>query len=300
MDSYFALTTESLEMMWQNLNAIVPSIIALVVLLIIIFIVYKILSKTIYHGLRRTVRRKDEIKTVMAIWRYVFLFLTILVLILTFSGSLTAAGISIGLMSAALGWALQKPITGIAAWMMILIKRPFKVGDRVIVDNIKGDIVDITMFYIVLAEFGGTVGGEETSGRTIMIPTALIFDKPIINYTLGDAFILDEVGAEFTYETNLSKAEKIMLDSAKKFTKEVIEKTSKQPATRVFFNPSGMHVKVRYNVLARARQQVMSDITREVYSKVMKEKDTEFAYPHTEVVFGKKPLKMQGKKPQGP
>ncbi|MBN2067618.1 MAG: mechanosensitive ion channel family protein [Candidatus Diapherotrites archaeon] len=294
MDGYFSIAAESLEMMWQNLQAIVPSIIAIVVLLIIILVVYKIASKAIYHGLRRTVRRKDEIKTVMAIWRYIFLFIVALVLILTFSGSLTAAGISIGLLSAALGWALQKPITGIAAWMMILIKRPFKVGDRVIIDNIKGDISDITMFYIVLSEFGGTVGGEETSGRTILIPTALLFDKPITNYTLSDAYILDEVGAEFTYETNLGKAEKIMLDAAKKFTKDAIERKGKQPATRVFFNPSGMQVKVRYNVAARERQQVMSDITREVYEKVMKEKDLEFAYPHTELVWGRRPLRLQG------
>lgn len=296
MNAPLSVVTEILASLWQSLKDLVPLLAVALLVLALIFAIYKVLTKAIHHTLRRTVKRKEERKTIMAIWRYLFLFITILVLVFTFSGSLAATGISIGLMSAALGWALQKPITGIAAWIMILVKRPFKVGDRVIVDNIKGDITDITMFYIVLSEFGGTVGGEETSGRTILIPTSLLFDKPITNYTVGDSYILDEVGVDFTYETDLGKAEKIMLEAAKKFTKDYFEKTGLEPFTRIFFQSSGMHVKVRYKVLAAERQKVMSDITREIYSRVTKSRGTEFAYPHTEMVWGQKPLKM---KPMG-
>ncbi len=287
----FALVEESFNTLLTNFKSLLPNLITLAITVAIIAVIYYILTKTLRAAVIKTVKREQEREIVLKIWRYVFLFIALLVVILSFSGSLAAAGISIGLLSAALGWALQKPITGIAAWLMILVKRPFKVGDRVIVDNIKGDIKDITMFYIVLNEFGGTIGGEESSGRTILIPTSLFFEKPITNYTIGDAYILDEVGAEYTYQSNLPKVEKIMLQAAEKFAVDAIKAKGSLPFTRVFFNPNGMHVRARYYVLARDRQKVMTDITREIYSRVMQEKDTEFAYPHTEVVFTKKSAK---------
>ncbi len=296
VDGFFSLAGGTLEGMWQNLSGILPNLITIAIALVVLFVVYKILTMMIHHALVKTVRVKSEMKMVMGIWRYVFFFLAFIVLISTFSGDLATTGLSIGLLSAALGLALQRPITGVIAWMMILVKKPFKVGDRVIIDNIKGDITDITMFHIVLAEAGGTVGAEDTSGRTILIPTALLFEKPITNYTMSNAFILDEVASDFTYESSLQKAEKIVLDAAKKFTKESVEKTGKQPFTRISFAPSSVHVKVCYNVVATERPQAMTDITREIHNKVMQEKDVEFAYPHTKLVFGEKPLKMQGEK----
>ena len=285
----FSLIEESFNTLLVNLTeGLLPTLVFVAVVLLIIFVVYVVLTNLIKAALSKAVRKKDERSAILKFWRYGFLFIALLLIILSFSGDLAAAGISIGLLSAALGWALQKPITGIAAWIMLLVKKPFKVGDRVIVDNIKGDISDITMFYIVLKEFGGTVGGEETSGRTILLPTSLLFEKPITNYTLGDSYILDEVGAEYTYESNLPKIEKIMASAARKFTRNIVKSKHIKPFTRVFFNPSGMQVKVRYNVLAKERQKVMTDITREIYARVMAEKDVEFAYPHTEVVFTEK------------
>ncbi len=273
----FFLLEETLAALWSSFKSILPNVFFVVIALLIIFVVYFILTKAIAAALSTAVKRKEERAVILKFWRYGYLFIALLVLVLSFSGGLAVAGLSIGLLSAALGWALQKPITGIAAWLMILVKRPFKIGDRVIVDDIKGDIQDITMFYIVLNEFGGTIGGEESSGRTIMIPTSILFEKPITNYTLGDAYILDEVGAEYTYESNLPKAERIMVEAAKKFTADAAEAKGKEPFTRVFFNPSGMRVKVRYYVLARDRQKAMTDITREIYNNVIEAKDTEFA-----------------------
>ncbi len=283
-----ALAEQSFSTLWLNFLGLVPNFAFLGIALAILFATYLFLTKVVSLTLKTAVRQAEEREVVIKLWRYAFIFIALLVLILSFSGDLAAAGISIGLLSAALGWALQKPITGIAAWLMILVKRPFKVGDRVIVDNIKGDIKDITMFYIVLNEFGGTIGGEETSGRTIMIPTSILFEKPITNYTLGNEFILDEIGAEFTHKSNLAKVEKIMIGAAGKFAAGEAKDRQEKPFTRVFFNPSGMRVKIRYYVQAKERQKVMTDITREIYGKVMKEKDTCFAYPHTEVLFSEK------------
>lgn len=288
MDGLLSLANvvrDSLNTFLENLVGLIPTIIVVAIVLVVIFAVYKLLSKALYHGLTRVVRVKQDVNAIMRIWQYIFIFFALVAIILTFSGNLAAAGISIGLLSAALGWALQKPITGIAAWMMITIKRPFKKGDRVIIDNIFGDIKDITMFYIVLEEFGGTIGGEDTSGRIIMIPTALLFEKPITNYTMTTPYVLDEVVNSFTYESNIPKVERIMKNIAEEVTKEYIDFVKHRPFTRMYFIDSGVQVKIRYFAKAKERPKTKSDIVRELHRKVMKEKDLQFAYPHTEVLF---------------
>ena len=85
-----------------------------------------------------------------------------------------------------LGWSLQAPVTGIAAWLMLILKHPFKIGDRVIIAGITGDVMDITLTHVILNQVGGTVSSEERSGRGILIPNAILFAQTITNYTLEE------------------------------------------------------------------------------------------------------------------
>ena len=43
-----------------------------------------------------------------------------------------------------LGWSLQRPVTGVAAWLMVMIKRPFMIGDRIIIQGVRGDVLEIS------------------------------------------------------------------------------------------------------------------------------------------------------------
>jgi len=290
MDALFSLANlvrDSFSTMTENIATLIPQAIVWGIIIVFIFALYKLLTKALYHGLSRVIRTKQDIDAIMKIWQYVFIFIALLIIILTFSGNFAAAGLSIGLLSAALGWALQKPITGIAAWLMITIKRPFKKGDRVMIENVFGDIKDITMFYIVLEEFGGTIAGEDVSGRIILVPTSLFFEKLITNYTMASPYILDEVVNTYTYESNIPKIERILKNVAEEMTKDYLEYVKQKPFSRMYFTDHGVQVKIRYYAKAKERSKVKSDIVRELHKRIMKEKDTEFAYPHTQVLFTK-------------
>ena len=65
-----------------------------------------------------------------------------------------------GFLGMILGWSLQAPVTGIAAWLMLILKRPLKIGQRVIVAGITGDVVDITLTHVILNQVGGAVAGN--------------------------------------------------------------------------------------------------------------------------------------------
>lgn len=219
--------------------------------------------------------------------KYVVFLILVIVGIFSYAGSWTGLGLGIGLFSAALGWALQKPITGIAAWIMVVFKRPFILGDRVIIGDVRGDVEDISLTHIYLREIGGIVAGEENSGRIIMIPNSLLFEKNIINYTSKNEYVLDQVVVLVTYESDIKEAAKISLKSAKKHAKEAIEKISKEPYVRTFFDPNGIKVSVRYFSPAKNLQEVSSKITQEIHGQISKNKKVRIAYPHAEVILNK-------------
>ena len=259
--------------------------------LLIIIAVYIFLNTVVKRFLTRkakTKRGKHNVIVFTSLISYLFLFISVLFLILSFTGGLASVGIAAGLLTAALGWALQRPITGIAAWLMVIITKPFEIGDRIVIGSVKGDVSNISITHIYLNEFGGTVGGEEISGRVIVIPNAVLFEQNIVNYTAQDEYILDEVAFTITYSSHIELAKSIAKKAAEKVTDDIIEKVPAKPFIRINFQASGVDIRVRYYTVASKRQEINSKITEDIFKEVMKEKKVDFAYPHTEVYFNKR------------
>ena len=236
----------------------------------------------------RTKRMKHNIIVFISLISYLFVFISIIFLVISVTGTSLSLGVAAGLLTAGLGWALQRPITGVAAWIMIITSKPFEIGDRIIVGTVKGDVSNITLTHIHLKEFGGTVGGEETSGRIIFIPNSILFEQHITNYTSQNNYILDEVAFTITYASDIDKANEIARKTAEKMTKDVLEHMHQKPFTRSNFQQSGVDIRVRYYTVAADRQEINSKITEEISRQITKERKIKFAYPHTEVFLNKR------------
>ena len=166
-------------------------------------------------------------------------------------GQLQAVGTALGAFSGLLlGWSLQAPVSGMAAWIMISLKRPFRIGDRVQLPSLSlvGDIMEISPMYTVLNQVGGAVGSEEAVNRPILIPNAMLFSQVVINYTARQdaAFILDEVVVRITYDTDWDEAERILLHAAHQATSDVIAQTGQQPYVRSDMYDYGVYMRLRY------------------------------------------------------
>ena len=68
------------------------------------------------------------------------------------------------------------------------------------------------------------MGSEEAVGRNILIPNAMLFSQVAINYTVTQesAFMLDEVVARITFDSNWEKAEQILKNAAHEITADII------------------------------------------------------------------------------
>lgn len=129
--------------------------------------------------------------------------------------------------------------------LMNVLKKPFRIGDRVIKAGIPGDVTGISLTHVILNHVGGSIGGEEKSGRGILIPNAILFQHVIINYTLDQKFMLDEVPVRLTFDSDWDRAKEIMIAAARDVTSDIIAKTGQAPFVRTEFLDWG--VLVRYN-----------------------------------------------------
>jgi len=260
-----------------------------VVTLLAIFAAYKLITTALKRYLAGRSARPDNVQRFLFVWRYVWFGVAIVFLVISLSGSLAALGISAAFLGMILGWSLQAPVTGLTAWLMIVLKRPFRIGDRIIIAGIIGDVVDISLTHVVLNQVGGTVGGEEKSGRGVMIPNAILFQQIIHNYSFESSYLLDEVPVLITYESDLELAERICVEAARGATAEIILRTRQEPFCRSELADSGIRIRLRYQTVATERQRISNDIVHAIVRSFNSTPQVEFAYPHTEILYRPKP-----------
>ena len=258
----------------------------------ILWLAYNITTKKLRKSLTKKAYKSENVQYFMLIWRYVWLGILLIFIVISFSGSLVALGISAAFLGMILGWSLQAPVTGLAAWLMIILTRPFRIGDRIIVSGIIGDVKDITLTHIILNQVGGTTGGEEKSGRGVLIPNAILFQQVIHNYTLDSKYILDEVGIVVTFDSDLNEAERVLLEVAHELTADIIKETGEEPFVRAVLIDWGVKMHLRYQTLATERQRASSDIAKRAVQKFNENKLVEFSYPHTEILYSPKAEKL--------
>ncbi len=266
-------------------------VVTTIAMIAVVYVIFGFLLGIVKKNLLKLAKTKKQVSNVeifSTTIKYVFVVLLVLIAVFSFSGDWTGLGLTLGLFSAAIGFALQKPITGIAAWIMIVTRRPFEIGDRIIIGSVKGDVRDISLTHITLKEIGGIIQTEENSGRSIMVPNNLLFEQNIVNYTQQDEFVLSQVFFTVTYKSDLNKAMKIGVQAAKKSIKQFAESVKKEPYARTSFQPSGINISVRFFVPAKRMTEISTEVTNTVFEKIAKEKSVSFAYPHTEVILNKK------------
>lgn len=119
------------------------------------------------------------------------------------------AAVSLGLISLLLGFALQTPISSLIGWFYIVIRVPYRVGDRIQINDFKGDVVEINYLDTTLWEFGGDyLSNDLPSGRLIRFPNTLVLESQVYNYSWKKfPYIWNEIPFHIAYESDLQYVE---------------------------------------------------------------------------------------------
>ena len=127
-----------------------------------------------------------------------------------------AAVVSLGLISLILGFALQTPISSFIGWVYILLRAPYRVGDRIQIGEARGDVIDVSYLDTTLWEIGGRhLSTDHPSGRLIKFPNTNVFSTPVYNYSWPlFPYIWNEVKFHIAYEADLEFVERTMRETA--------------------------------------------------------------------------------------
>ncbi|MEK6974235.1 MAG: mechanosensitive ion channel domain-containing protein [Nanoarchaeota archaeon] len=241
--------------------------------------------------------RKQDILLFNIPYRVIVWFIVILISLSIIFKNFATLIASLGLIGFGITFALQKPILNFVGWLTIITKRPYWIGDRVMIGNVKGDVFDMNIMYTSLSEF--SYSGDEPAGRAITVPNEYVLTQPITNYTRGSSYIWDTVELTITYNSDWKEASKIIEDSAteiignvmkenaerwkqrkQKFTilgKEIVDK----PIIRLEFSENFIKLRCHYIVHARNRGTIRSQIMDRILDKIKTTKKVTLAINKT-------------------
>jgi len=139
------------------------------------------------------------------------LLVALIVITVLFANWYTAM-VSLGLGSLILGFALQTPITSFFAWIYILVRAPYRVGDRIRIEDATGDVIDVGYLDTTLWEFGGEyLSTDHPSGRVIKFPNSVVLRSAVYNYSWPlFPYIWNEIKFNVAYESDLEFVAKTM------------------------------------------------------------------------------------------
>jgi small-conductance mechanosensitive channel len=200
-----------------------------------------------------------------------------------------------GLLSAGIAIALKDLFTNIAAWLFIVIRKPFEVSDRIAIGESCGDVIDIRMFQFTLMEVSSYEKGEQSTGRIVNIPNYYVFINSLTNFNKGFKFVWNEISVLITFESDWKKAKKILTDIANKNSLHLTDEAEKMlrqaskkymihyskltPIVYTNVKESGVELTIRYLTGPRQRRVSADKIWENILIEFEKNPNINLAYP---------------------
>lgn len=193
-----------------------------------------------------------------AITRYVVLFVGFVVIMQTVGVNLTTLNVLAGAVGIGVGFGLQNVASNFISGLIILFERPIKVGDRIEVNNVDGNVVE--------------VGGRSTVVLTndnisIIVPNSKFITESVVNWNRAGANVRFRIPVGVAYGSNARQVEKLLLEVARE-NQDVL----REPPPKVWFRGFG-DSSLNFELLAwsssllHRKGQFISDLNFAIYDK---------------------------------
>lgn len=184
----------------------------------VIFLISKIIRRIIHKQTHTMGDRYNLLRIV----RFLAIVFSLIVVVSFLFQSLYAAAVSFGLISLVIGFALQAPIASFIAWIYLIFRRSYLVGDRIQIKGFRGDVIEISYLDTSILECSGDyLVNDRKSGRIIRFPNSIILKEEIINYSGPETpFIWNETPLQIAYTSDLQFVEDCLLEASREDFKE--------------------------------------------------------------------------------
>lgn len=216
--------------------------------------------------------------------RYAAFALALIALAIVWRPFAGRIGVVLGLAAAGVAFAMQEVIGAVAGWFNILSGRIYRVGDRVEVGGVRGDVIDITPLRTKILEIGSAVEetswvrGRQLTGRIVTVSNKATFTEPVYNYSAAFDHIWEELTLPIAYDSDWHEAERIMREEAARasatagaraaiaaFSRRYpVPRTELEPRVFIRATDRWMELSARFVVPVRTARSVKDELTRRV------------------------------------
>ncbi|GAC1429728.1 MAG: hypothetical protein NVS1B11_10030 [Terriglobales bacterium] len=258
----------------------------LLVALAVLFGLGEVWRRTIFRYVR-DVRRRYQF---LLLRRIVLWIVAVVIIAVTFATELGSVATFAGLLTAGVAVALQNVIVSIVGYFFLIGKFGIRVGDRVQISGVNGEVVDIGLVRLHLMEIGGVGTDSQPTGRVVAFSNSIVFQPTagLFKQIPGTNFGWHEIDLTFSSDSNyhlvherVSKA----VESAFAEHREIMERQRRymemsltsisagelKPRTQLHFTPAGIEVTVRFPVDMQKASELDEKVMSELLTAIEKE-----------------------------
>ncbi len=273
-------------------NETILSIIVTIAVLLAIAILARVVLRVVFRYVDEPAKRYLASRTVR---RFASLLALVVVFVIWSPGENLVTILTV--IGAGTAIALREMVLSAVGWMNIAVRTPYRQGDRIEINGVRGDVLDIRLLHTAMMEIGGWVESEQSTGRIVHIPNNWVFQYPIYNYTRGFNFIWNEIGVTVSFRSDWEAAREIMLSLAQESASIVEQQAAREirnlsreylvhysiltPFVYVSIHPNGVRLTLRYLCEVRKRRGTEHAITLGILEKFREHGAIEFAHTTT-------------------
>ncbi|MDP1570642.1 MAG: mechanosensitive ion channel [Vicinamibacterales bacterium] len=245
-----------------------------VVLVILLFWVARLVERWFATGpLARTGLDIGARRAAGTITRYLLLLVGSLVIVQTAGINLTTFNVLAGAIGIGVGFGLQNVVSNFFAGIIIMFERPIKIGDRIEVNGVEGDVMEIGVR-------GTTVVTNDNIA--IIVPNSSFITQNVVNWKYHGDTVRFRIPVSVAYGSDAREVERILIEVA--LGQPDVLKTP-PPAVRLMaFGDNGLHFELRAwsMTLVHRKGQLVSHLNFAIYD-AFREAGIEFPFPQRDL-----------------
>jgi small-conductance mechanosensitive channel len=249
-------------------------IIYVLVALIVLFFIANRLKKWLINSLLTKSTMDLGARIAMGtIIKYLFILIGFVVIIQSIGVDLSTLTVAIGALGVGIGFGLQNVTNNFVSGIIILFERPIKVGDRIEVGDISGDVIDISMRATTVVT---------NDNISVIVPNSEFISSRVINWSHNDRNVRFNIPVGVSYKEDPQKVKELLLSVANDNTAVL-----KKPSPDVIFNEFGdsslnFILRVWTTKLIQTPQVLKSQLYFEIFKR-FREDGIEIPFPQRDL-----------------
>jgi len=255
--------------------------ITLIVVLVVLFGISEGWRRATFRYVHDARRRRQF----LLVRRFATSILMVVVIVMGFVSDFSSLATFAGFITAGIAVALQTIILSIAAYFFLIGRYGVKVGDRVTVSGVTGDVIDIGLVRVFLMELAGTGVDLHPTGRVVVLANSSLFSStPVYKQLPGTNYAWHEIFVVVPPDADIPHAKEVMLKAVESVYHGYRSKIEEQhgalerlldyktelpvPSAHIRLADTGIEVVIRYPAEIRTMSEVDENVSREVLAAI--------------------------------